>query len=228
MTGLALDYILHINFQSKVGMRADSQKIAVLITDGKSQDDIFLPSQNLKNAGIEIYAIGVKNADKNQLRSIASDPDEIHMYIVKDFSSLKDIVDGFTINICNSANSLVFARLVNGTGLCSGRLEVKSNQSNQSWSSVCEDDFDQQDAEVVCRSWAVGLLQSSRGRSMENWRLQCGPKSSSVEVTSLLSWTVEAQTLIITPAHLAKLLDSPAQTLSGWWEDPVAVVERWR
>ncbi|XP_033986677.1 scavenger receptor cysteine-rich type 1 protein M130-like [Trematomus bernacchii] len=42
-------------------------------------------------------------------------------------------------------------RLVNGTSLCSGRLEVKSNHSNPSWSSVCEADFDQQDAQVVCR-----------------------------------------------------------------------------
>ena len=60
-------------------------------------------------------------------------------------------------------------------------------------------------------SLAVGLLQSSRGRSMEKWRLQCGPESSSVEAMSLLSWTVEHQTQLEAPAHLAKLLDSPAQ-----------------
>ena len=59
-------------------------------------------------------------------------------------------------------------------------------------------------------SLAVGLLQSSRGRSMEKWRLQCGPKSSSVEAMSLLSWTVEDQTQLEEPAHLVKLLDSPA------------------
>uniref|UniRef100_A0A671Y312 SRCR domain-containing protein n=1 Tax=Sparus aurata TaxID=8175 RepID=A0A671Y312_SPAAU len=53
-------------------------------------------------------------------------------------------------------------RLVNGTSLCSGRLEVKSDQSNQSnqsnqwWSSVCEADFDQRDAEVVCRELGCG------------------------------------------------------------------------
>ncbi|XP_078018098.1 scavenger receptor cysteine-rich type 1 protein M130-like [Epinephelus lanceolatus] len=44
-------------------------------------------------------------------------------------------------------------RLVNGPSLCSGRLEVKSNQQ---WSSVCETDFDQQDAEVVCRELGCG------------------------------------------------------------------------
>ena len=44
-------------------------------------------------------------------------------------------------------------RLVGGNSVCSGRLEVKSDQQ---WSSVCEDDFDQQDAEVVCRELSCG------------------------------------------------------------------------
>uniref|UniRef100_UPI000D313DD7 scavenger receptor cysteine-rich type 1 protein M130 n=1 Tax=Maylandia zebra TaxID=106582 RepID=UPI000D313DD7 len=52
--------------------------------------------------------------------------------------------------------SLIFAdsvRLLNGSSLCSGRLQVKSNQK---WSSVCEADFDLQDAEVVCRELGCG------------------------------------------------------------------------
>ncbi|KAM4566982.1 scavenger receptor cysteine-rich type 1 protein M130-like [Odontesthes bonariensis] len=44
-------------------------------------------------------------------------------------------------------------RLVNGTGSCSGRLEVESDQL---WSPVCEADFAQQDAEVVCRQLSCG------------------------------------------------------------------------
>ncbi|XP_023207460.1 scavenger receptor cysteine-rich domain-containing group B protein-like [Xiphophorus maculatus] len=44
-------------------------------------------------------------------------------------------------------------RLVQGTNRCSGRLEVKTDQS---WSSVCEKDFDLQDAEVVCREIGCG------------------------------------------------------------------------
>uniref|UniRef100_UPI003AACD8F8 scavenger receptor cysteine-rich type 1 protein M160-like n=1 Tax=Centroberyx gerrardi TaxID=166262 RepID=UPI003AACD8F8 len=51
-------------------------------------------------------------------------------------------------------------RLVNGNSLCSGRLEVKSNQS---WSSVCEADFDQQDAEVVCRELGCGAPSVLQG-----------------------------------------------------------------
>ncbi|XP_023207454.1 CD5 antigen-like [Xiphophorus maculatus] len=58
----------------------------------------------------------------------------------------------------NSDQSLEFicsdsVRLVQGTNRCSGRLEVKTDQS---WSSVCEKDFDLQDAEVVCREIGCG------------------------------------------------------------------------
>ena len=44
----------------------------------------------------------MKNADVNELRSIASEPESVHMYNVKDFSFLLDIVDDLSTNICNS------------------------------------------------------------------------------------------------------------------------------
>ncbi|XP_037609941.1 scavenger receptor cysteine-rich type 1 protein M130-like [Sebastes umbrosus] len=76
-------------------------------------------------------------------------------------------------------------RLVNGTSLCSGRLEVKSHHSNQSWSSVCEADFDQQDAEVVCRELGCGALSVLQGAlygdveaPLWNKEFQCGGTES--------------------------------------------------
>ncbi|XP_030255959.1 scavenger receptor cysteine-rich type 1 protein M160-like [Sparus aurata] len=75
-------------------------------------------------------------------------------------------------------------RLVNGNSLCSGRLEVKSNQR---WSSVCEDDFDQQDAEVVCRELGCGapsVLQGALYGEVEApmWtkEFQCGGNESAL------------------------------------------------
>uniref|UniRef100_A0A671TTP2 SRCR domain-containing protein n=1 Tax=Sparus aurata TaxID=8175 RepID=A0A671TTP2_SPAAU len=75
-------------------------------------------------------------------------------------------------------------RLVNGNSLCSGRLEVKSNQR---WSSVCEDDFDQQDAEVVCRELGCGapsVLQGALYGEVEApmWtkEFQCGGHESAL------------------------------------------------
>uniref|UniRef100_A0A4W5MTN8 SRCR domain-containing protein n=1 Tax=Hucho hucho TaxID=62062 RepID=A0A4W5MTN8_9TELE len=56
--------------------------------------------------------------------------------------------------------SSAFVRLVDGAPLCSGRVEVKSNQS---WASVCEADFDWQDAEVVCRELGCGAPSVLQG-----------------------------------------------------------------
>ncbi|XP_039638592.1 scavenger receptor cysteine-rich type 1 protein M130-like isoform X2 [Perca fluviatilis] len=78
--------------------------------------------------------------------------DYVHLFKNPDLSSSK-----LEITCSDSV------RLVNGTSLCSGRLEVKSNQSNQSWSSVCEDDFDLQDAEVVCRELGCGAPSFLQG-----------------------------------------------------------------
>uniref|UniRef100_A0A672IQR9 Collagen alpha-1(XII) chain n=1 Tax=Salarias fasciatus TaxID=181472 RepID=A0A672IQR9_SALFA len=124
MTGLALNYLLQNNFKENVGMRPKARKIGVLITDGKSQDDVIVNSQNLREEGIELYAIGVKNADENELRSIATDPDEIHMYNVADFSFLLDIVDRVTDNLCNS---------VKGPGMYAPTDLVTSEVTHQSF-----------------------------------------------------------------------------------------------
>ncbi|XP_041658801.1 scavenger receptor cysteine-rich type 1 protein M130-like [Cheilinus undulatus] len=51
-------------------------------------------------------------------------------------------------------------RLVDGTGLCSGRLEVRSDQR---WSPVCEEDLDLQGAQVVCRELDCGAPSVFKG-----------------------------------------------------------------
>ncbi|XP_068137600.1 collagen alpha-1(XII) chain isoform X2 [Hyperolius riggenbachi] len=101
-TGMALNFILQNNFKAAVGMRPKSRKIGVLITDGKTQDDIIGPSRKIRDEGIEIYAIGIKNADENELKEIATDPDEIYVFNVQDFNLLTNIVDPLTNNLCNS------------------------------------------------------------------------------------------------------------------------------
>ncbi|KAJ8353811.1 hypothetical protein SKAU_G00213780 [Synaphobranchus kaupii] len=101
LTGLALTYILENSFKPESGSRSNVPKIGILITDGKSQDDVIPPAESLRNAGIELFAIGVKNADENELKSIASEPDGTHVYNVADFSVMSSIVEGLTKTVCD-------------------------------------------------------------------------------------------------------------------------------
>lgn len=49
---------------------------------------------------------GVKNADENELKAIASPPEETHVYNVADFSVMSDIVEGLTKTICDRVEQL--------------------------------------------------------------------------------------------------------------------------
>lgn len=49
---------------------------------------------------------GVKNADENELKAIASPPEETHVYNVADFSVMSDIVEGLTKGVCDRVDQL--------------------------------------------------------------------------------------------------------------------------
>ncbi|XP_072906324.1 collagen alpha-1(XIV) chain isoform X2 [Hemitrygon akajei] len=100
LTGLALTYIQENCFKPEAGSRPGVPKIGILITDGKSQDDVFPPAKSLRDAGIELFAIGVKNADANELKAIASEPDETHVYNVADFNIMNTIIESLTKTVC--------------------------------------------------------------------------------------------------------------------------------
>ncbi|XP_078785902.1 scavenger receptor cysteine-rich type 1 protein M130-like [Oryzias latipes] len=68
--------------------------------------------------------------------------------------SVRETRDNLNITCSDSV------RLENRSSRCSGRLEVKSNNW---WSSVCEDDFDLLDAEVVCRELGCGAPSVLQG-----------------------------------------------------------------
>ncbi|KAJ8000142.1 hypothetical protein DPEC_G00201770 [Dallia pectoralis] len=106
LTGLALTYILENSYKPESGSRVGVPKIGILITDGKSQDDVQPPAQSLRDAGIELFAIGVKNADEKELKAIGSAPEETHVYNVADFSVMSSIVESLTRTVCERVEQL--------------------------------------------------------------------------------------------------------------------------
>nr|XP_061786873.1 collagen alpha-1(XIV) chain-like isoform X1 [Nerophis lumbriciformis] len=106
LTGLALTFVLENSFKAESGSRPDVPKVAILITDGKSQDDVVAPAQSLRDAGVEVFAIGVKSADEDELKAIASPPEDSHVYNVADFNVMSDIADVLTRSVCQRVELL--------------------------------------------------------------------------------------------------------------------------
>lgn len=51
-------HVMEENMRAEAGARSDTPFYLVLLTDGKSQDDAIAAANRLKNAGVEIIAVG--------------------------------------------------------------------------------------------------------------------------------------------------------------------------
>ncbi|XP_041376891.1 uncharacterized protein LOC121389362 [Gigantopelta aegis] len=103
-TADALKYMREQMFSQNAGARSQVPRIAVVITDGQSSNTV-LTTQEADRArldNIEIIAVGVgAGANRNELHSIASDPDSTNMFIVGAFSDLKTLTSQILYSACN-------------------------------------------------------------------------------------------------------------------------------
>lgn len=107
-TGQGLEFMLTNHFVEKAGSRAGQNvpQIAVVITDGKSQDNVEAQALELKRKGIVLYAIGIKDADEDQLREIANEPHSQHVYSVSDFAALQGISQSVVQTLCTTVEEV--------------------------------------------------------------------------------------------------------------------------
>lgn len=110
-TGAALNFTLQEVFIKQRGSRKELgvQQVAVVITDGKSQDEVSSPAANLRRAGVTVYAVGVKDADKAQLDQIASYPTNKHTFIVDSFAKLKTLEASLQRILCQNVVQQAFS-----------------------------------------------------------------------------------------------------------------------
>ncbi|KAL0985324.1 hypothetical protein UPYG_G00155490 [Umbra pygmaea] len=101
-TGEALEFARTNMFISEHGSRKAHgvQQVAIVITDGKSQDNITSRAAALRRAGVSVYAVGIKDADVKELRQIASYPAKKHVLMVDSFANLKTLEKKLKKNLC--------------------------------------------------------------------------------------------------------------------------------
>ena len=78
-TASALDGMRTVGFSTSNGARPSSQgvpQVGIVITDGRSSSysATLTAANNVHNAGIIVFAIGIANANQNELDAIASRP----------------------------------------------------------------------------------------------------------------------------------------------------------
>ncbi|KAM9723182.1 matrilin-2-like isoform 1-T2 [Menidia menidia] len=100
MTGSALRHMFELSFSAKEGARPNVPRVSIVFTDGRSQDDVSEWASKAKNSGVTIYALGVGKAIEQELREIASEPDEMHLYYAEDFEKMGEIATKLKSRMC--------------------------------------------------------------------------------------------------------------------------------
>ncbi|KAI4900372.1 hypothetical protein NFI96_015985 [Prochilodus magdalenae] len=117
------------------------------------------------------------------------------------------------------------SRFADGPYLCSGRVEVYHGKA---WYTVCDADFDQQDAEVVCRELGCGLPVEVLGAAAfgrgegQVWseELQCRGDESEISLCPIssslsLNCTHDRDVAILCSGHTGARLSNSSDSCSG-------------
>ncbi|XP_071390888.1 vitrin isoform X14 [Centroberyx affinis] len=101
-TGAAITYAAEQLFSKS---KPNKRKIMIVITDGRSYDDVRAPALAVHRQGVIAYSIGIAWAAQDELEYIATDPDKEHSFFVDEFDSLYKFVPKIIHNICQEFNS---------------------------------------------------------------------------------------------------------------------------
>ncbi|XP_026087499.1 cartilage matrix protein-like isoform X2 [Carassius auratus] len=155
MTGLAIQFAMNVAFSEAEGARKspDISKVAIIVTDGRPQDNIQNIAAKAREAGIEIFATGVGRVDMTTLRQMASEPLEDHVDYVESYSLIEKLTKKFQEAFCacsNAAIDVVF--LIDG----SKSVRPENFELVKKWINMIIDKLD-----VSETNTHVGLVQYS-------------------------------------------------------------------
>uniref|UniRef100_A0A8D2L200 Matrilin 3 n=1 Tax=Varanus komodoensis TaxID=61221 RepID=A0A8D2L200_VARKO len=147
MTGLAIQTAMDDVFTKEAGARVSSlgiPKVAIIVTDGRPQDQVQEVASRARASGIEIYAVGVGRADMQSLRLMASEPVDDHVYYVETYGVIEKLASKFRKTLCgfdlgHNFDLLHQAADASAHGTCN--CEQTCMSSDSSWHCDCYEGY---------------------------------------------------------------------------------------
>ncbi|XP_025724407.2 matrilin-3 [Callorhinus ursinus] len=103
MSGLAIQAAMDEAFTVEAGARGPTSnipKVAIVVTDGRPQDQVNDVAARARASGIELYAVGVDRADMESLKMIASEPLDEHVFYVETYGVIEKLSSRFQETFC--------------------------------------------------------------------------------------------------------------------------------
>ncbi|KAG7525569.1 hypothetical protein JOB18_028429 [Solea senegalensis] len=103
-TGRAIKFAVDHVFSSSQRVSQVKNRIAVVVTDGKSQDDVVDASMEARAQGITVFAVGVgSEITTSELVSIANKPSSTYVLYAEDYTTIDRIRDSMKQKLCEES-----------------------------------------------------------------------------------------------------------------------------
>ncbi|XP_049340638.1 collagen alpha-3(VI) chain isoform X2 [Astyanax mexicanus] len=124
-TGQALNYVTKNIYQRSAGSRIEERvpQFLILVTGGKSNDDVADPASQLKLNLVAPLAVGSGSADSEELKLISLAPEQA--YIIRDFQQLPSVEQQLLATVNTMTTEEIITRVQNqNIGLNLGKKDI--------------------------------------------------------------------------------------------------------
>uniref|UniRef100_A0A673KH63 Collagen alpha-3(VI) chain-like n=1 Tax=Sinocyclocheilus rhinocerous TaxID=307959 RepID=A0A673KH63_9TELE len=123
-TGQALEYVSKNIYQRSAGSRVEEgvPQFLILVTGGKSNDDVSGPANQLKSSRVAPLAVGAHNADEEELKLISFSPELT--YTIRDFQQLPRVEQELLTKVSTMTRDEIVAPTVPKVPLNLGRKDI--------------------------------------------------------------------------------------------------------
>uniref|UniRef100_A0A8C0GBP7 Collagen alpha-1(VII) chain n=1 Tax=Chelonoidis abingdonii TaxID=106734 RepID=A0A8C0GBP7_CHEAB len=146
--GAAINFARTYMLSPSAGRRPGVPGVLVVLADSPSGDDAIGPAREIKAAGIQVLAVGIDGADREELRRIVTNEDAHHVFYAKDSrAGLSELEDRLASTLCRVT---VTDRVRGESGLPGG-------------SSLAGHTLGFDGCAADLHGWLQGLIPKSRG-----------------------------------------------------------------